>query len=357
MKPEDYGVVPPIAHPGPLWSSHQIDPTQFAVGYPNQGLPSPQGYPPQMMSGASQLVEHMEKSLTISDDYDHGHIHENIYMTALDKSRVSPVVPRVMGNGRGLPGPAYGYSMQPNMDQPMMSPTAPLTGGFIPEGEQHLGYQLRDNRQDGGHQLLSHMHPGLGHAPQGMYSPSGSVTPQPVQILGHSLSTTIFSPPPSAGPPGMFYSTGTGKPVGGIHTGSPIHAPVGSGVRFKRYSSPKQTPRQEVPVTPQSPQATPHSIVEQSQLPASSPVMSEQEGLMGSPQQLPPRLNQRGSTGGSSSGTRYQNQRHPSNRNALKGEGYVGGGGQGGYPSQVRREPLLPTPNEMIKLDTGITGI
>ena len=41
----------------------------------------------------------------------------------------------------------------------------------------------------------------------------------------------------------------------------------------------------------------------------------------------------------------------------LKGEPYGGGGGQGSpYSSQVRRELLLPTPSEMIKLDTGITG-
>ena len=30
---------------------------------------------------------------------------------------------------------------------------------------------------------------------------------------------------------------------------------------------------------------------------------------------------------------------------------------QGQQPIQGKREPLLPTPNEMIKLDTGITGV
>lgn len=84
-----------------------------------------------------------------------------------------------------------------------------------------------------------------------------------------------------------------------------------------------------------------------------------------------PRLAQR-----SSSSNRYQNQRHPSNRPPTKiatehnsiysHSSVLSGGGmlmgqqqpqQGQQPIQGKREPLLPTPNEMIKLDTGITGV
>ena len=351
------------------------------------------------MGGVSHLADQMEKNLAISDEFVASdppppHIHsvtDNPYIT--EKSRMSPVVQRILGheNGRGLPSPAYGYSIQPGMDQPIVSPTAgaPPPGSFLPggmsaEGEQHLSYQSQLRERPEGHQILSHLqphphhphHPGLvqpqGHHPQGMFSHSGNVTPQPVQILGHSLSTTIFSPPPSAGPgpPTMFYSPGTSKlSHGGT---SPAHAPVGSGVKFKKFNSPKQQlPRSEIPMGPQSPQAThqappPMSMVEQQQqqrmhtvplavVASNDQSIVVQDGMV-SPQQLPPRLNQKG--GGGGGGTRYQNQRHPSNRNTLKGEGYVGGSVQGPptYPSQARREPLLPTPNEMIKLDTGITG-
>ena len=383
MKPNDYAVTGSPA--GPIWST-QIDPSQYTVGYPHhQGIPSPQSYPATVM-GASQLAEQMEKGLTLSDELvnsDPAHIHsmnDNAYMT--DKSRMSPIVQRMPGppgNGRGLPGPVYGYSMQPGMDQVIVSPTtgAPPPGSFFPgnmssEVEQHMGYppQLRE-RQDN-HQTLSHLqhsHPGLlqaaqGH-PQGMYPHSGNITPQPAQILGHSLSTTIFSPPPSAGPgpPTVFYSPTTGKPSI-THGGSPAHAPVGSGIKFKKYTSPVQLSRPDMPpLAPQSPVAThQNSVMLEQQHPhgvgGGSPVLSSNDqniatDMLGSPHQLPPRLNQRG--GGS--GTRYQNQRHPSNRNAIKGEIYTTGGVQGpAYPTQIRREPLLPTPNEMIKLDTGITG-
>lgn len=73
---------------------------------------------------------------------------------------------------------------------------------------------------------------------------------------------------------------------------------------------------------------------------------------------------------------RYQNQRHPSNRSAVKGNHHnVGGGGSavtlgdhmpsqfvgvvgsGGNNYSIKREPLLPTPpsTQMVKLDTNLT--
>ncbi len=380
MKPCDYTVTGTPG--GPIWST-QVDPMQYTVGYPpnHQGLPSPQGYPPVM--GVSQLAEQMEKSMTLTEEMvnsDHSYIN--------DKSRMSPIVQRMAGppgNGRGLPGPVYGFSMQPSMqpgmEQVIVSPTngAPPLGGFFPgpEAEQHMGYHPQMGERQDNHQTLSHLlqhsHPGLlqpqahHHHHQAMFQHTGNITPQPAQILGHSLSTTIFSPPPSAGPgpPTVFYSSSTGKPSI-THGGSPAHAPVGSGLKFKKYASPQQLSRPDIPMTPQSPVTSHQSpvLLEQQQhthgggggspgVPTNNDIGMDMLG--GSPHLLPPRLNQRG--GGS--GTRYQNQRHPSNRNAIKGDVYTGTGQVQGnaYPTQIRREPLLPTPSEMIKLDTGITGI
>ena len=390
VKPDDFPAVSPGSQPGPgpLWGS-PVDHAQFSGGYPNhQGLPSPQGYPSMMGGVASQLAEQMEKALTLNDELvsaDPAHLHSASDASFVqEKSRMSPIVQRIPGNGRGLPG-GYGYPIQqPGVDQVLVSPTtgAPPHGQFLPgapltEGDQHVnyGHHLRERQENHQtmpppppppHPLQHHPHhPGMvqpqGH-PQGMYSHSaGNITPTPVQILGHSLSTSIFSPPPSAGPgpPTVFYNPGTGKP-GMSHGGSPVHAPVGSGVKFKKYNSPKQLPRSDMGMAPQSPQAT-HpgpSIIDHQHHMVSPGVTSSDQGMVSDiltqSQQLPPRLNQR--TGGG--GTRYQNQRHPSNRTTpLKGEPYGGGGGQGSpYSSQVRREPLLPTPSEMIKLDTGITG-
>lgn len=394
VKPDDYAVVapPPSGHPaaaGPLWSSQiPVDHTQFTVGYQPQGVHSPQSY--TSMIDASQLANQMEKNLTLTS---------NEFVpneTTLDKSRMSPVVQRHPGSGRGLTNPTYGgYSMEPVMVSPTTGAPPPHGGGFIPgsDGEQHLGYstvppQVRE-RQDIHHPLpYPGMAPPQGHHPQGMLPHSGNITPQPVQILGqlgHSLSTTIFSPPPSAGPgpPGMFYSQGgsSGKPpTTVVPHGSPAHAPVGSGVKFKKFNSPQQVPRSsDVPQSPQA--AVVHqtlSMTDHQQQPqqyvqsgsgtspaaASGGNTSDHSPDVLSPgQQLPPRLNQRvpggggGGATGSGGGTRYQNQRHPSNRNAVKGSGEVYNGVQGYPTTGVRREPLLPTPTEMIKLDTGITGI
>ena len=78
----------------------------------------------------------------------------------------------------------------------------------------------------------------------GLFSPTTSgVAHSPIQILGHTLGTSLFSPPPSTTGHhhGMFVSSpSSGGKVLGYPPGSPAHAPVGSGMRFRRYDSPKQ---------------------------------------------------------------------------------------------------------------------
>ena len=78
----------------------------------------------------------------------------------------------------------------------------------------------------------------------GLFSPTTSgMAHSPIQILGHTLGTSLFSPPPSTTGHhhGMFVtSPSSGGKVLGYPPGSPAHAPVGSGIRFRRYDSPKQ---------------------------------------------------------------------------------------------------------------------
>ena len=189
---------------------------------------------------------------------------------------------------------------------------------------------------------------------QSVFSPptTGGVTHSPVQILGHTLGTTLFSPPPSSSThPGMFVnSPTTGGKVIGYPTGSPAaHAPVGSGLRFRRYESPKQgshgnegaplshgqssgtglsqvqfIPENPVPPSPQQPPQ------KQPQLKGNNGVNGGGNSISGSsgfqPVQLPPRLASQQQQAAAAAfpqrnmGTRYQNQRHPANRSTPGGK-------------------------------------
>ena len=314
-----------------------------------------------MMGGANnimggvtpgQLAEQMDKTLTINDSDDKGH-------------------------GRVQSGGIYGYQV-PNMEPVMMSPTAltPPTP-YVPMEHPQVPYPSNLPMHASDTPPAAHMtHSGL---PPGMFSPpsNGGVTHSPIQILGHSLSTSILSPPPSAVQPQLFMNTIGNPPGKGGTPGSPIHAPVGSGARFRRYESPKnsginsQDMGTKLSVDART-QYTSNSVSPSS---TSDVTTATTVATTTTAQQLPPRLAQRGgaitnavggvatgSIGGS--GTRYQNQRHPSNRppptkgNDANQYGNANGGQSSSYtPPSNKREPLLPTPSEMAKLDIGITGL
>lgn len=367
MKSEDYSGVPT----NPIWSSQPVAmPTAVLPG--QSGTTSQFIHPGNMMGGVTgQLAEQMEKSLTLSETgIDSSHSQHN----DVDKMGVLPIGQRqgmyfhggrVVGRGQtGL----YGYPHNMIPDQVVVSPTA-----LVPPS-QFIHGQLPPDLQGGQHPMPPNNHPypsnlplhggdtpqpptpTLPPVPAGILQ-SGHGMQSPVQILGHTLSTSIFSPPPSAGPPGLFMNpSNSGKP--GVTPSSPGHAAVGSGVRFQHYDSPKQA-RAEIPVQTQVNMGggPPHDGGNGQQY-ANGLMMGENNGLS---QPLPPRLAHRGS-----GGTRYQNQRHPSNRSTIKsdqGQQQQYGGGPVNmsqshhYTPPSRKEPLLPTPSEMIKLDTGITGM
>lgn len=222
--------------------------------------------------------------------------------------------------------------------------------------------------------LQPSMLPGQPH--NHLFSPHNhNLAQSPVQILGHTLGTSLFSPPPSSGTPhGIFINspTNAGKVLGAGPPGSPARAPVGSGVRLRRYESPKHNPANvgsEVSLSMASvpPGVTPVDNISPQQKPVSklstsgsSPVPVGSPGFQ-SPQ-LPPRLvQQQQQQQQRSSGTRYQNQRHPANRSMPTAKTAVG---ETNPPAQFsagvlgsKKEPLLPTPppNLKVKLDTNLT--
>ena len=221
---------------------------------------------------------------------------------------------------------------------------------------------------------------------QGIFSPPSTTMTHSPQILGHSLGTSLFSPPPSSSAQhgAMFVNspTSTGKVVG-FAPGTPAHPPVGSGTRFRRYESPKLGGHISEVSNSIPPNSQPSGPLVQNH---NSPVMQHKgfgkpstngagpiTGSSGfQPIQLPPRLAQQQQQQNQqrNPGTRYQNQRHPANR---------GGGGEGGkvvsgtmtladhLPTpfvpmgggalSAKREALLPTPpsTHMVKLDTTLT--
>ena len=176
---------------------------------------------------------------------------------------------------------------------------------------------------------------------QSVFSPpSTGVTHSPVQILGHTLGTSLFSPPPSSTThPGMFVnSPTTGGKVLGYPSGSPAHAPVGSGLRFRRFESPKQGSHMSdaassIPLAhgQSSGGLSQVQFMSENPVPPSQQQKQHHKGSNGSngggnsisgssgfqPVQLPPRLASQQQTSAPSqrnTGTRYQNQRHPANR-------------------------------------------
>ena len=193
---------------------------------------------------------------------------------------------------------------------------------------------------------------------QSIFSPpsTGGVTHSPVQILGHTLGTSLFSPPPSSSThPGMFVnSPTTGAKLIGYPGGSPAtpHAPVGSGLRFRRYESPKQGSHVNEGAPLSYTQSTNSGLsqvqfIPENPMPQSPPQQQKQPPHKGSnnnngvngggnpaitgssgfqPVQLPPRLagQLQGGTAAlpqrANSGTRYQNQRHPANRSSQGGK-------------------------------------
>lgn len=300
----------------------------------------------------------------------------------------------------------------PQMQHPMLSPSQEVPIGAnqpLPPNQPHptlLQYpssmpphQAQNANQPTTPPIGLNLHPpSLLQAQaqhQGIFSPpSTTMTHSPVQILGHTLGTSLFSPPPSTSTQhgGMFVNSPTtsGKMVG-YAPGTPAHPPVGSGTRFRRYNSPKQSGGHisEVSNSVQSQPSGPLSLNH------NSPVMQHKHfgklGANGANQipgssgfqtiQLPPRLaqqqQQQQQNHQRNSGTRYQNQRHPANRGGGGagggGDGNKGGGGggvmtladhmptpfvpMGGAVSLAKREPLLPTPpsTHMVKLDTTLT--
>ena len=221
--------------------------------------------------------------------------------------------------------------------------------------------------------------PGQQH--QGIFSPpSTGVTHSPIQILGHTLGTSLFSPPPSStAPHGVFVNSPTtsGK-VLNYAPGAPTLPPVGSGPRFRRYNSPNQGSHLTNSISPHSQSPGPNisqpqdSPIAQHKQFASKPTTNGSTTVPGTsfqPLQLPPRLaqqqQQQQQQQQRNTGTRYQNQRHPANRgNSVGAKGPTLGDhmpsqfmpGPMGSPAS-KREPLLPTPpsTQMVKLDTTLT--
>lgn len=280
-------------------------------------------------------------------------------------------------NGKAVLNGSFpsGYAMMPTIDAgQVMSPTQVPPGAmqFLPAHIQHP--HMIPGSQD--HQLVSPQHvppgtpggvvhfpgnlsnqspsapttPPIGHMgfpalpsmltaqqQQNVFSPpSTGVTHSPVQILGHTLGTSLFSPPPSStAHHGMFVNSSTGGKMVGYPPGSPAHAPVGSGLRFRKYESPKQGGHvSEVSTTVPLPHTQAAGGLPQVQFMSENPVPQQKQhpkgnnnsnsggnSLSGStgfqPVQLPPRLasQQQSSTPPQrNTGTRYQNQRHPANR-------------------------------------------
>ncbi|XP_003385249.2 PREDICTED: cAMP-regulated phosphoprotein 21-like [Amphimedon queenslandica] len=359
LKSEEY------SNAGPLWSPQGIPVYQTPHLPPSSSSQFPLP-PPANIIGPGQLTEQMEKGMSLSDGVD---------MNDSSGDKVPPIGQQrqplymhtpshVYGRGGGAQQ-MYGY---PGMDPLVISPTAlvpptqsqfhPLHGhsDTIPSRQHHPSFPPTNLSIHGGDSGSPTLPPGI----TAQFQPPMQ---SPVQILGHTLSTSIFSPPPSAGPSGLFMtppgSTASVIPGGaGGKPNSPGHsAVVGSGaMRF----TPKGGARPpELPI-----QAQPTSI----ETSKSNDVTGVPPGILSQQQPLPPRLAQRG--GG---GTRYQNQRHPSNRANMKGGPADSPSvqyhhGQYAVPNNThhhhnpystgapRKEPLLPTPSEMIKLDTGITA-
>ena len=359
----------------------------YTVGQPVGGAMLAGGVGQQgrsfMAGGGGQLVEHMEQ---LSLDGRVGEVDMRLGQIGEGKK----VPPYELGRN-GKPGAVVngsftsGYAMMSAIEAgQMMSPTqihpaaaaAPLQ--FLPHHLQHHPHMIPGSPQD---TLVSPQHVpppgtpgGVVHFPQSQ-SPSGPTTPpvgsmgfptlpgmlaaqqqqnvfspttthSPVQILGHTLGTSLFSPPPSSSAhPGMFInSPTTGGKIIGYPTGSPtVHAPVGSGLRFRRYESPKQAghalPNEVAPVVHgQTSAGVAQQFIPESPIPASQPPPLQQKGVDGvggsitgssgfQPVQLPPRLASQQQTVSSvtsalpqrNTGTRYQNQRHPANRGANQG--------------------------------------
>ena len=232
--------------------------------------------------------------------------------------------------------------------------------------------------------------PGMLGQPHGhLFSPHNppGLTQSPVQILGHTLGTSLFSPPPSSGggPHGMFINSPAANPPGGKALGgmgapgSPARTAVGSGARVRRYDSPKHSGGEVLPPPPptssgaMTPTMSPVDGQQKqgSKLSANgtSPVLSGGPSVGGfqSPQ-LPPRLiqQQQQQQQQRNTGTRYQNQRHPANRGMGAAVVVVGKPAaietsplQFSPPGAVgsKKEPLLPTPPSSlkVKLDTNLT--
>lgn len=174
--------------------------------------------------------------------------------------------------------------------------------------------------------------PGVVHAQQqqGILSTTSTSIQSPVQILGHTLGTSLFSPPPSStSQHGIFVNSPT--TTGKVAFPSVFHA-VGSGSMQHSLSE--------------------GSLVQHKQFFGEN--IPKNSG--NSTSQLPPRHQL--------SGNRYQNQRHPSNKVAPKvnvkqttGGEHVPSQGSSTGSGLTKREPLLPTPpsTHMVKLDTTLT--
>ena len=381
-----------------------VPPGTYTVGQPVGGAMLAGGVGQQgrgLIAGGQQLAEHMEQ---LSLDARHGGVAAGDGELRLGQIGDGKKVPQeLMRNGKSAGAVVNGsfpsgYAMMSAIEAgQMMSPTqvhpaAAPTLQFLPAHLQHH-HAHHHHIIPGSHQdpLVSPQHipppgtpggvvhfppnqspsgpttppvgpmgfptlPGLLSAQQqqNVFSPptTGGVTHSPVQILGHTLGTSLFSPPPSSSAhPGMFVnSPTTGGKIIGYPTGTPAtHAPVGSGLRVRRYESPKQpghtpNPNEGAPVVhgqsgggvSQQVQLIPESPVPAQPQPAQLPQKQQHKGsnngangggnhISGStgfqPVQLPPRLagqQQTASTAAGlpqrNSGTRYQNQRHPANR-------------------------------------------
>ncbi len=313
-------------------------------------------------------------------------------------------MPLGIGGGGGLRAMNGGYPMMPvgeiisptqvpsllpaqlfpGTPEPQVVATPPgnilqFPGGFPPQGQ---GGMAQPTTPPVG--PLNLPPPGVVQAQQqAIFSPpsTGAMTHSPVQILGHTLGTTLFSPPPSTStnPHGIFVNspTTTGK-ILGFAPGTPALPPVGSGPRFRRFESPKQPGLIGSTLSQSTGSAT------QTHLNQDSPVAQQQKafpstattngvnpnatlpGFHSLP--LPPRLAQQQQQ--RNVGTRYQNQRHPANRSSSvpkSGSMTVADHavsqvmpsalGPSASPSLSKREPLLPTPpsTQMVRPDTTLT--
>lgn len=354
----------------------------------------------QVAGNEYQVTQHLEKQ-GIAQVGGHGGPKQPQHLPLMQPQAFS--LPPTVGGGGGLRTMNGGYPMIqmgemisptqvggsvqvvptqlfPRTPEPQVAATPPGNILQFPGGFPHQGQGAMAQPTTPPVGPLNLPPPGVVQAQQqAIFSPpsSAAMTHSPVQFFGHTLGTSLFSPPPpsSTTPHGVFVNspTSTGKVIG-IGSNSPALPPVGTGPRFRRYDSPKQpgligsSLSQSTGPLPQAHLSQDSPVTQQKSFLSPATNGNTASGFHSIP--LPPRLAQQQQQQQRITGTRYQNQRHPANRSSGVSKGgsttladhmptqlIPAAVGTGSSPSPAKREPLLPTPpsTQMVRPDTTLT--